>query len=76
MGVKMLLLGVYGMKMVECGGALALNAQNGGLSFTSIVLADEESQRDVSRAVEVLCVEKVYFGNFTYGEVDHDHAVR
>ncbi|HBH13189.1 MAG TPA: GlcNAc-PI de-N-acetylase, partial [Clostridiales bacterium] len=33
---RMLLLGVYGMELVECGGALAINVQKGGVSFASI----------------------------------------
>lgn len=68
--MRMLLLGVYGMEMVECGGALALNAQNGGQSFASIMLAGAQTQVDVAKAAEVLGVEKVYFNNFTAGEVD------
>lgn len=72
MGVRMLLLGVYGMEMVECGGALALNAKNGGQSFASIMLAGEQTRRDVTKAAEVLGVEKVYFSDFVAGEVDFD----
>ena len=74
MGVRMLLLGVYGMEMVECGGALALNVKNGGQSFASIMLAGEQTRKDVAKAAEVLGVEKVYFNNFTSGEVNFDHA--
>lgn len=72
MGVRMLLLGVYGMEMVECGGALALNAKDGGQSFASIMLAGEQTRRDVTKAAEVLGVEKVYFSDFVAGEVDFD----
>lgn len=72
MGVRMLLLGVYGMEMVECGGALALNVKNGGQSFASIMLAGEPTKRDVRKAAEVLGVEKVYFSDFVSGEVDFD----
>lgn len=72
MGVRMLLLGVYGMEMVECGGALALNVKNGGRSYASIMLASEQTKQDVTRAAEVLGVEKVYFGDFVTGEVDFD----
>ena len=74
MGKTMLLLGVYGMELVEAGGALALNVKNGGKSYGSIMLADAESQRDVAKAAEVLGVEQVYFNNFHYGEIDFDHA--
>lgn len=74
MGVRMLLLGVYGMEMVECGGALALNVKNGGQSFASIMLAGEQTKKDVTKAAEVLGVEKVYFGDFVSGEVDFDRA--
>ena len=74
MGVRMLLLGVYGMEMVECGGALALNVKNGGQSFASIMLAGEQTKKDVAKAAEVLGVEKVYFSDFVAGEVDFDRA--
>lgn len=74
MGVRMLLLGVYGMEMVECGGALALNVKNGGQSFASIMLAGEQTKRDVTKAAEILGVEKVYFSDFASGEVDFDRA--
>ena len=74
MGVRMLLLGVYGMEMVECGGALALNVKNGGQSFASIMLAGEQTKKDVTKAAEVLGVEKVYFSDFVAGEVDFDRA--
>ena len=74
MGLRMLLLGVYGMEMVECGGALALNVKNGGQSFASIMLAGEQTRKDVTKAAEVLGVEKVYFNDFTAGEVNFDRA--
>lgn len=70
MGKTILLLGVYGMEMVECGGALAINAKNGGESYASIMLAGEQTQKDVLKAQEVLGVKKVYFNEFERGMVD------
>lgn len=40
-GLNMLLIGVYGMEVVECGGALAKNARAGGRSSTTILVARE-----------------------------------
>jgi LmbE family N-acetylglucosaminyl deacetylase len=70
MGRRILLLGVYGMETVECGGALAINAKNGGQSFASIMLAADQTQIDVNRAAEILGIEKVYYNNFDRGMVD------
>lgn len=39
MGKRILLLGVYGMEMVECGGVLCKNAKAGGVSHASILFA-------------------------------------
>lgn len=68
-GKKVLLLGVYGMEVVECGGALAKNVLNGGESFASIMLSSEKSRPQISKAAEVLGV-KMHFTNFQYGYVD------
>lgn len=64
-----LLLGVYGMEVVECGGALAKNVQSGGKSYASIMLSSERSQEQVTKAAEVLGVE-MNFTNFKSGHVD------
>lgn len=39
MGKRILLLGVYGMEMVECGGVLQKNAAAGGVSHGVITIA-------------------------------------
>ncbi|SDJ50960.1 N-acetylglucosaminyl deacetylase, LmbE family [Ferrimonas sediminum] len=70
MSQRILLLGVYGMEMVECGGALAINAANGGHSFASIMLARPEMQRDLHQAAEVLGIEQLFFNEFERGGVD------
>lgn len=70
-GVNMLLLGVYGMEVVECGGALAKNARNGGRSFASIMLSREESRPQVENAARVLGVE-MHFAGFSSGYVEVD----
>ena len=69
-GQKILFLGVYGMEVVECGGALAKNVLNGGESFASIMLCRETSQPQVRNAAEVLGVKDIKFLNFQYGTVD------
>lgn len=68
-GKRVLLLGVYGMEVVECGGALARNVANGGESFASIMLCRETSQPQVTAAAEILGV-KMHYTNFQYGTVD------
>lgn len=69
-GQKVLFLGVYGMEVVECGGALAKNVLNGGESFASIMLCRETSQPQVRNAAEILGVKNITFLNFQYGTVD------
>jgi LmbE family N-acetylglucosaminyl deacetylase len=68
-GIRMLLLGVYGMEVVECGGALAINAENGGQSFASIMLSRDDTRGQVKQAAEVLGV-SMYFPEFQLGYVD------
>lgn len=77
MSKRILLLGVYGMEMVECGGALAINVRNGGESFASIMLAGEQTKKDVTKAAEILGVKKVFFNDFERGMVDlrYDYKV-
>ncbi|HWO76007.1 MAG TPA: PIG-L family deacetylase [Bacillus sp. (in: firmicutes)] len=68
-GQRILFLGVYGMEVVECGGALAKNVESGGQSFATIMLCRETSQPQVRKAAEVLGVD-VSFLNFQSGTVD------
>jgi LmbE family N-acetylglucosaminyl deacetylase len=70
-GLTMLLLGVYGMETVECGGILAKNARAGGRSFASIMLSREASRPQVRAAADVLGVE-VSFSDFQAGGVQVD----
>ncbi len=72
-GLNMLLLGVYGMEVVECGGVLAKNARAGGKSFASIMLSRQESRPQVKEAAAVLKVE-VDFSDFRAGDVQVDLA--
>ena len=76
MGKRVLLLGVYGMEMVECGGALALNAKKGGESFASIMLAGRQMKDNCLKAAEILGVKKVYFNEFERGSVDLRHEYK
>ena len=66
-----LLLGVYGMEVVECGGALSKNAKAGGQSHAFMMLSREESRPQVRKAAEVLGVQ-IAFGDFKGGEVQVD----
>ncbi len=69
--LTMLLLGVYGMEVVECGGVLAKNVKSGGKSYASIMLSREEIRPQVRDAAAVLGVE-MYFPAFISGEVQVD----
>ncbi|MBG9451086.1 GlcNAc-PI de-N-acetylase [Cytobacillus firmus] len=68
-GQRVLFLGVYGMEVVECGGALAKNVLSGGESYATIMLCRESSQPQVRNAAQTLGV-NVSFLNFQYGTVD------
>jgi LmbE family N-acetylglucosaminyl deacetylase len=50
----MLLLGVYGMELVECGGALLKNVRDGGVSHASMLFCGERMQRDLAKSSEIL----------------------
>lgn len=62
MGNRMLLLGVYGMEMVECGGVLCKNAKNGGVSHGSIMFAGEKMREGIDKASEILNTSVEYLG--------------
>lgn len=64
-----LLLGVYGMEVVECGGVLAKNVLDGGKSYASIMIASEEMRKNVTSASKILGV-NVGFTDFNSGEVE------
>ncbi|MBQ5849276.1 MAG: LmbE-like protein [Lachnospiraceae bacterium] len=68
MGNRVLLLGVYGMELVECGGALAINAANGGKSFASIMMSRHKSREQVKNAAKILSVD-VIFHEYKMGEI-------
>ncbi|MCK8046448.1 GlcNAc-PI de-N-acetylase [Shewanella sp. 1CM18E] len=70
MGQRILFLGVYGMEIVECGGALAINAQKGGQSFASVMLAKEMMKTELQDAATVLGINKLYFNDFERGGID------
>lgn len=69
-----MLIGVYGMELVECGGALAANVAAGGQSHAALMLCHERMQHDVTQAADVLGVQ-VQFLNFRHGyvNVDEEH---
>ena len=51
---KILLLGVYGMEVVECGGALLKNVLEGGQSYAGMMIAGEQSKPQIKLAAEKL----------------------
>ena len=53
-GKKILLLGVYGMEMVECGGVLCKNALAGGQSHAAVFFAGPEMRTDLEKAAAIL----------------------
>jgi N-acetylglucosamine malate deacetylase 1 len=70
---RMLLLAVYGMEVVECGGALAKHAQAGGTASAHVMLSRDASRPEVRAAAAHLGVD-VSFGAFRSGEVEADVA--
>ena len=53
-GKRMLLLGAYSMEVVECGGALCINAENGGVSHAAILFAGEKMREDLKKSAAIL----------------------
>lgn len=49
-----MLLGVYGMEMVECGGVLHKNAVSGGISHAAILFAGSRMREGLSKSAEIL----------------------
>lgn len=70
---RILLLATFGMEIVECGGALTKNVQDGGTSYAAVVLARSESRPNIQAACRVLGVD-VRFLDFAYGDVTVDAA--
>lgn len=68
---RILLLAVYGMEVVECGGALAKHARDGGQAFAHVLLSRERSRADVLAAAEHLGT-TVSFAGFRSGELEAD----
>lgn len=54
LGKKILLLGVYGMEMVECGGALCKNVKVGGSSHASMLFCGDQMKKDLKKAASIL----------------------
>lgn len=72
-GQRMLLLGVYGMEMVECGGALRKNVESGGVSHASILFAGEAMRKGLKRSAEILGCSVEFLGMDT-GEISGTRA--
>lgn len=61
-GKRILLLGVYGMEMVECGGVFHKNAMAGGVSHASILFAGPRMREELEKAAERLHCTIEYLG--------------
>lgn len=61
-GKRILLLGVYGMEMVECGGVLHKNAAAGGKSHVSILFAGPKMQKGLEKSAAILGCSIEYLG--------------
>ena len=61
-GKRILLLGVYGMEMVECGGVLHKNAAAGGKSHVSILFAGSKMQKGLEKSAAILGCSIEYLG--------------
>jgi len=61
-GKRILLLGVYGMEMVECGGVLHKNAMAGGISHASILFAGPKMREGLDKAAPLLHCSIEYLG--------------
>jgi len=68
-GATILLLATFGLEIVECGGALARNADHGGRNEAAVLLARPESRPQVERAGEILST-GVRFLEGPYGEIE------
>ena len=53
-GKRIMLLGAYGMEMVECGGTLCKNVLLGGVSHAVIAFADSDMRKDLLKSAEIL----------------------
>lgn len=61
-GRRILLLGVYGMEMVECGGVLCKNVKAGGVSHASFLFTGEQMRKDLAVSAEILGVTVEHLG--------------
>lgn len=53
-GKRILLLGVYGMEMVECGGVLCKNVKDGGVSHASIMFSGAKMREGLEQSARIL----------------------
>lgn len=67
-GKRILLLGAYSMEVIECGGALLKNVQDGGVSHAVILFAGEQMQMDLTESAKRLGT-SVEFLNMDVGKI-------
>ena len=74
-GKRILLLGVYGMEMVECGGVLCRNAQMGGTCHAAFFFAGPQMRKGLEKAALILGCTTEYL-NFDIGTISANQEER
>lgn len=69
---KVLMLASFGLEIVECGGALAAHIKAGDEVEAAVLMARQESRKQIVEAANILGIEKVDFLDFPYGEYTTD----
>ena len=72
----MLILAVYGMEVVEAGGALAANVADGGTSHAAVLLARPAMQDDLPGAADQLGLSSLEFLDLESGAVEPSQAAK
>jgi len=61
-GKRIMLIGAYGMEIVECGGTLYKNVLLGGVSHAVIAFASSEMRKDLVKSAEILNTSVEFIG--------------
>ena len=67
-GRRIMLIGGYGMEIVECGGSLAKNARAGGVSHAVLAFVGEKMRGDLEKSAEILGTSVEYL-DFSTAEI-------
>jgi LmbE family N-acetylglucosaminyl deacetylase len=66
---SLVMFATFGMEIVECGGAIAKHARQGGRACAVVAFSRPESHAQVARAAEILGISKVRFLDLDIGDV-------